>query len=410
MEIDALKEQLRQAMDKLTVRRRRVPQETSNGHARVWNMKLQMAMEQNHELENRLAWEIEHRTLVEQYTREQIRQLQDILDALLRQQLSSTHQLANFADTPPSQPAPPMPVAHYYPPQPAPMVAGNNLSPLLTEVMHVQLKFAETMQSLNQSVQTRDHLLFATPPHRHGRPVDDESDDDTTQTLPMTTYTAFLNREDTPPSLRSPPPRPPVHPSTMSTPEDHHDDVSTPGFTSPWHQGHHSDDENGNSATPATDESKRSVHFPNAMDTPTVGRAISFQDCNDDDESHNSLESCGLDAIDGGSITSSALDRSSFLAEFNDFRQSLGVAKRLPPPPSGLPPVAPPSPPSMRAAPAAAAFTHESYMSKAQWSLEAQRLSAERALLLVEQSGTPTQLQQLDDAIEYARSQVLKFS
>ncbi|KAG9398736.1 hypothetical protein AC1031_014523 [Aphanomyces cochlioides] len=384
-EIAALKEQLRLAKDKLTIRRpsrSRCSYDAAGSDSRLWNMKLDIAMEQNYALEQRLAWEIEQRNHVEQCTRHQIRQLQEILEALLKQQGNPFSKTSEFVpQTPSFAPLVTTPsTGSYVSFQP------NNLSPLLTEVMHVQLKFAETMQSLSQSVQTREHLLHPTPPSRQRQPIDDSDSDDDAPTLSMATYTQVLNREDTPPSFRNAPS--PSHPSspvrrTADVSTATGEEVKTPAFMSPWTEQVASEEI---STTPATDESKRSVHFSDfdVMTTPTVGRAISFQDCNDDDEDESNLGA--MTPLETSSITSSALNRSSFLAEFDKFRQSLAIKS--------------PSPKK----------SSDAFSSKAQWSLEAQRLSTERALLKLEQSGTPTQLAELDEAIEFARSHVLKYS
>ncbi|ETV98734.1 hypothetical protein H310_08810 [Aphanomyces invadans] len=423
-ELDALKAQLREAKERLATRKRpnRTYDDSANLKAhpsRLWDLKLQMAMEHNYELEKRLAWEIETRNLVEQYTRQQIRHLQGILEKLLRQ-LQHQQSQGLSASTGPinSNAGQGFPSATH----------TNSLSPLLTEVMHVQLKFAETMQSLNQSVQTRENLLFSTPPHatsrrrRHREPEDDDADSDgDVDVLPSPSYTTFLGNKGTLPSMhdasfsslngRSSTSRPTTFHSSSN---DNHAVSSSLAFTSPL--------AGPDSATPQTDDSKRSVHFLDT--TPTVGRAISFNDCHDDDDDDNRstqeparstpstkgvMDDTPADPpgafVEDSSITSSALNRSSFLEDFDNFRNSLKMTSTV----SGTGDRAVlhdtyTTPGSFPESPAL------SFTKKAQWSLEAQRLCTERALLQLEGTGTPTQLSQLDDAIAYARSQVVKFT
>ncbi|RHY11132.1 hypothetical protein DYB28_006366 [Aphanomyces astaci] len=437
-ELDTLKARLREAKDKLTRRRSKGTEGGEDahmmGHSKLWNLKLQMAMEHNYALEQRLAWEIETRNLVEQYTRQQIRQLQEILECLLRQQYQQQEQPSQCPPLSTTTASPvPRTETHRHLPFMMSSTQPNSLSPLLTEVMHVQLKFAETMQSLNESVQARESLLTPPPSTRRQRrrqdnPVDDDEDTDDDM-LPMATYTHFLDKDDTPPrmhqnasaSYTSPSPRPPT---TFTSPMQ--DDVSSSLlFTSPLL--------GQDSVTPPTDDSKRSVHFMDDLSTPTVGRAISFHDCadDDDDSNDNMQQHVSPPAIPSpvmsphregrhaapsseSSITSSALNRSSFMADFERFRESLKIvaSSTSTPPPDQQPRAPLPSTSSTSSAyyPNPVVVSTHSYSKKAEWSLEVQRLCTERALLQLEQRGTPTQLKQLDIEIAYARSQVVKFT
>jgi hypothetical protein len=311
-----------------------------NDH-RVWDLKLRLAIEQNIELEERLAREIHQRYLAEQYTQQQIRHLQSMIQTLVQQQ-----QQPFVMSTPSNIPTQPDPLSVATPQRHRRYstidTIQNNLSPLLTEVMHVQLKFAETMQKLDESVHARDKLL---PPHKHQptwRSYNDPQDSfesypsEKNYAIPappvsMETFTEVIDRDESPVRCALPPTPQTIQtlPRATRTNSPAHvieEPVQYKQRQTPETRHHHVQFEDG-----TTSEN-------DVMRTPKVDRSIHFQDCGDDD-CEDDDDDDDFDAVptmsavdanhvarsssDAASVISTDLDRSSFLEEFARFRHSL---------------------------------------------------------------------------------------
>ncbi|KDO29209.1 hypothetical protein SPRG_19882 [Saprolegnia parasitica CBS 223.65] len=394
LETDALKEQLRVAKEKLTLHRRPrpTPVDVYSPDIRVWEMKLRLALEQNLELEQRLAWEIKQRSVAEKFIQHQIRHLQDMLEAVIETSPKTSPRrhakaAASFEDrsVPPHQ----------------------NLSPLLTEVMQVQLKFAETMQQLDHSVHAREKLLQPPTTRRlHDSFASYSSESDHT-TPRMETYTRMLDRE---------------------TPSPHHAQpvTMTSSGTSPMRPERPSSPQTFQPTT-----STATVHLVQSrideedLTTPKIDRSIRFHDCDDDDDEtpvHRRVEfvarppSPSSSFLSASMISSSEpstslysmcpssdLERSSFVADFAQFRQSLKQSARS----STLRAAsAPSSPIAWKVDPAASRSELEQM--KQQLTLDMQSLSTELTLLSLDPShAAKTDLQHLQASVDECRSRMV---
>ncbi|OQS00796.1 hypothetical protein THRCLA_21655 [Thraustotheca clavata] len=395
---DELKEQLRVAKEKLTARRR--PRaELYSADVRVWEMKLRLALEHNLELEQRLAWEIKQRNVAEKYIQHQIRHLHSMLEAVIESSPNSSPRRAKERVESIPKPTSYVPAHHNYVPPP------HNLSPLLTEVMQVQLKFAETMQQLDQSVHAREKLLHSPmnkAQYRRNRPsrVDTftsySSDSDQTSVC-METFTEALDREDTPSPIREKYQKPPTMVSTcalqMLTSSQHRDAsmlMSPPPLTASMHL-------------------VQSRHIDENLTTPEIHRSIHFQDCDDDDTSpqHNYTPCSPSGSISSQPSTSlysmcpsSDLDRSSFIADFAQFRQSMCPSAQ------DIPPKEVPQSPSKWTIDSQMTLEQLNHM-KQQLSLDVQSLSAELTLLALDPSqSSPGHVGQLQNAVEDCRQRM----
>ncbi|EQC33619.1 hypothetical protein SDRG_08724 [Saprolegnia diclina VS20] len=389
LETDALKEQLRVAKEKLTLHRRPrpTPVDVYSPDIRVWEMKLRLALEQNLELEQRLAWEIKQRSVAEKYIQHQIRHLQDMLEAVIETSPKTSPRrhakaTASFEDRQVQQ----------------------NLSPLLTEVMQVQLKFAETMQQLDHSVHAREKLLQPPMPRRlHDSFASYSSESDHTAPR-METYTRMLDRE-TP----SPQHAPPV---TM-----------TSSSTSPMRPERPMSPQTFRASTAAVHLVQSRIEEED-LTTPKIDRSIRFHDCDDDDDEtpvHRRVEfvarppSPSESAFLGASMISSSepstslysmcpssdLERSSFVADFAQFRQSLKQsATKL------RAASAPSSPVAWKVDPAAS--LRELQQLKQQLTLDMQSLSTELTLLSLDPTqASKADMQQLQASVDECRSRMI---
>ncbi|OQR93846.1 hypothetical protein ACHHYP_02209 [Achlya hypogyna] len=355
LETVALKEQLRQAKEKLAGARRPRAPDVYSPDIRVWEMKLRLALEQNLELEQRLAWEIKQRNVAEKFIHTQIRHLQDMLEAVIETSPRSSPRRSSKSMS--------------YDDRRRAVDERESLSPLLTEVMQVQLKFAETMQQLDHSVFAREKLL-QSPPRRRKQESFASYSSESEASAGMQTFTALLDRET--PS--------PARPTTQHA-------STSPLLTSSQHRDR--------------------VHLVQSqmadedLTTPKIDRSIHFRDCDDEDDtpprrytpsasSSSSQPSTSLYSM----CPSSDLDRSSFIADFAHFRQSLHAASRHSAPASPTAATSPAKPRSEPASPAASvrqserpwtvdptATLDELHALKQQLSLDLQSLSTELTLV-----------------------------